>query len=121
MAEVSRENITDSLFCVFLRRIKKFSATIDSDALLSYQDNFNNAKKKVINKCYPYGATEVQAASCIERYSDVVIEVADYLYSKDGAAGEASHTENGVSRTYKSIDEILREVTPNVGTVFKEG
>lgn len=43
------------------------------------------------------------------------IEIAVYLYNKQGAEGETHHSENGVSRTYESAsvpESMLSDISP---------
>lgn len=66
---------------------------------------------------------------CELRHSDVVetkylntqIKIALELVAKQGAEGQISHTENGISRTYESADvspSLLSQVTPYIRTPF---
>lgn len=55
-----------------------------------------------------------------KRYLDLQYRIALDLYNKDGAEGELSHSENGISRSYESSwisEQLLREVIPIVGVV----
>ena len=48
------------------------------------------------------------------------IEIAVYLYNKQGAEGQTAHSENGISRTYESADvpeSMLRGIAPFVGGI----
>jgi hypothetical protein len=40
------------------------------------------------------------------------IRLAVVMYNKRGAEGEKSHNENGINRTYESVEELLKEVVP---------
>lgn len=106
---------TDEVFLKFLRRIHKYSDSISESDYLFYHDFYEDAQTAVINKRRPYGATDDQKTEALTTFSNIVVRVADYLFSKDGAAGETSHTENGVTRQYGSADipdSILQSVTP---------
>lgn len=49
------------------------------------------------------------------RYLDLQLRIAADLFAKEGAEGETSHSENGVSRAYSNAwvsEELLSEVTP---------
>ena len=50
----------------------------------------------------------------MERMYDIVKELALYDYNTVGAEGETNHSENSISRTWRSRDEILRQVIPFV-------
>ena len=48
------------------------------------------------------------------------IEIATYLYNKQGAEGETKHNENGVDRTYESAsipESMLSDISPVVQVV----
>ena len=47
------------------------------------------------------------------------VELTVRMVARRGGEGEISHSENGVSRTYGSVDDedILRTLTPYVGVV----
>lgn len=54
-----------------------------------------------------------------EKYHNVQIQMAIELYNKQGVEGQTSHSENGISRGYKSTaisDDLLTQVTPRVTT-----
>lgn len=104
-----------AVFEKFLRRIKKPLESLKEEEIPYYKDFYEDAVNAVMNKMRPFGYTEEQKEEGITRYSDVVVRVADYLYSKDGASGETIHTTSGVKRQYGSADipdEMLRSVTP---------
>lgn len=114
---VNMEEVEDDLFKKFLRRIHKYSATLSKDDYLFYRDFYEDAQTAVMNKMRPYGYTEEQKQEGVAKYSDVIVRVADYLYSKDGAIGETAHTASGVTRQYGGADipaDMLRTVTPFV-------
>ena len=49
------------------------------------------------------------------QYNDLQIQIAIFLYNKQGAEGEKSHDENGVNRSYENADipdSLLKEVIP---------
>lgn len=81
------------------------------DVLLSY---LNIAKRKMLNRMYPFGQP-VQAMDVPERYESLQLEIAVVLMNKRGAEGEVQHNENGVSRIYGNADipqALLAEITP---------
>lgn len=70
------------------------------------------AKQKILNRLYPFkpDATDVPV-----KYHALQCEIAAYLYNKQGAEGQLSHSENGVSRSYESGDvpeSLMRQITP---------
>lgn len=74
-----------------------------------------NAINEVCNRRYPFGYTEQQKESALQKYRNVIFNIAVYLYSKQGAEGENSHSESGTSRGYESAgipESYLISVTP---------
>ncbi len=67
------------------------------------------AKQLILNKRFPYGdqPTEVE-----NRYEQLQIELAISLFNERGAEGQKSHNENGVSRSWRTKDEIMHDVVP---------
>lgn len=64
------------------------------------------------NNRYPFGEIPEEIEP---RYNDLQLRMAVELYSKAGAEGETSHSENGVSRTYSAAwvsPELLGEIVP---------
>jgi len=87
----------------------------DEDSLLLAL--LNIAGQKILNRVYPYnhGIEDVPT-----RYEYKQLEIAVYLYNKQGAEGQIAHSENGISRTYGSADvpeSMLRGITPFVGGI----
>lgn len=75
------------------------------------------AGEKVLNRLYPY---RDDVKSVPEKYRNKQVEIALYLYNKQGAEGEIAHTENGISRSYASADipeDLLSGITPYVGVL----
>lgn len=73
--------------------------------------------QKILDRAYPYNPeiTEVP-----KRYEMKQIEIAVYLYNKQGAEGQIVHNENGINRTYESSDvpeSLMRGITPYVGVL----
>ena len=65
------------------------------------------AKEKILNKRYPFGTelTDVE-----ERYENLQCELTIALYNQQGGEGESSHSENGVSRSWRTVAQILEEI-----------
>lgn len=100
-----------------LTALKALLGVTDKDALLTaYLDM---AAEAILNRCYPFGSRGDEVPS---RYYNLQLEIAIYLYNKQGAEGQLTHSENGISRTYESASipaSMLNKVVPYVGT-FKE-
>ena len=89
--------------------------SVADELLLTYLED---AKGIVLNRRYPFGypeGTEVEP-----KYETVQVKIALELFSKRGAEGEVSHSENGISRGYESASvspSLLNMVIPKVGGV----
>lgn len=86
---------------------------ITEDALLD--DLLESAKAAIFQRRFPYSDYPETVEN---RYLDLQVRLAVFLYNKRGAEGQTAHSENGVSRTYEGADipvGMLREVTPMVG------
>ena len=80
------------------------SIDVDIEVLRAY---LNLAKEKILNKRYPHDHTKTEID---ERYDNLHCELTIALYNQQGAEGEKSHNENGVSRSYRTVAEILEEI-----------
>jgi len=90
------------------------------DGLLSLL--IQQADSVIIKKRYPFGATDEQKANALLEYADIELNIAVYLYNKQGAEGQTSHNENGVNRGYESAGipaSYTRDITPFVGSIIK--
>ena len=75
------------------------------------------AEGKILERLYPYDHSKETMPT---RYVGKQIEIAVYLYNKQGAEGQTAHSENGISRTYESADvpeSMLRGIAPFVGGI----
>jgi hypothetical protein len=99
-----------------LQTLKLLTGATDSEddlllALLSL------AEGKILERLYPYDHSKETLPT---RYVGKQIEIAVYLYNKQGAEGQTAHNENGISRTYESADvpeSMLRGIAPFVGGI----
>lgn len=75
------------------------------------------AKARIINKAYPFGdGTETFP----EKYDELHVRLAHYIFLRQGAEGETVHLENGISRHWEDGDvpaTLLREITPAGGAL----
>lgn len=74
----------------------------------------NRAIRKVCAKRYPYGYTDKEKETAVERYRDTIFSAAVYYWAKQGSEGQNSHSENGISRSYQSEEELYFDVVPMV-------
>lgn len=75
------------------------------------------ACQNVLNRRYPFGYTEKQELVAISQYSNVVFRAVVYAYNMQGAEGESSHNENGISRTYIDEDKLYTEIVSMCGVL----
>ena len=73
----------------------------------------HSAAQKILDRLYPYNR-ERYADGVPEEYGYLHCELAARLFLRRGGEGETSHEENGVNRTYASVDDedILSRLTP---------
>ena len=85
----------------------------DTDAVL---DNvLADAEALVLNRMYPFGYPDGTVVPT--RYERIQVQLAAELYSKRGAEGQISHSENGISRSWPEKSALLSRVMPQVGSV----
>lgn len=87
----------------------------DEDNLLSLL--LETAGNKLLERLYPYDSSKTVVPV---RYQTKQIEIALFLYNKQGAEGQTSHSENGINRTYENADipeSLLQGITPFVGVM----
>jgi len=67
------------------------------------------AKSAILNRLNKESITEVP-----EKYVGVQLQLAVRYFNRQGAEGESTHDENGIKRTYGSVndEDLLSEVTP---------
>lgn len=90
-------------------KIEKMKSLLGEEDSELYEVYLLQAKEKILNKLYPYGTTKTEVP---ERYSNLQIELAITLYNQSGVEGQDKHTENGISRSWRSETAILAELTP---------
>ena len=67
----------------------------------------------MLERLYPYDDSKT-ATDIPERYDTIQCELAARYFLRRGGQGEINHEENGVNRTYGSVDDedILKRLTP---------
>lgn len=83
------------------------------------------AKQKILRKLYPFdkSKTGFDDEKDESSLSNIQIRAASFLYLKQGAEGEVSHTEGEVERDYGSEDipsVIFEDITPYLGVLDYE-
>lgn len=74
------------------------------------------AEAMILNKMYPFGYPEDMEVPV--RYERLQIKLAIELYTQRGAEGQASHSENGTTRTWPTVSRILSQIAPHCGSVI---
>ena len=71
------------------------------------------ALNAMLERLYPYDS-EKEEGDLPVRYDAIQCELAARYFLRRGGQGEMNHEENGVNRTYASVDDedILRRLTP---------
>lgn len=76
-----------------------------------------SAKHAILSRRFPYGEYPDDVEP---RYKDLQYRIAIDLYNKQGAEGQTSMSENGISRVYESSwisAQLLGEITPYCKTI----
>lgn len=77
-----------------------------------------SAEAIILSHRFPYGdGTE----KLEPRFYDLQVRIAVELYSKQGAEGQLSHSENGIARSYESAGvspSLIQEITPKAGRIL---
>lgn len=83
--------------------------TAASDALISVY--LDDAKAAILRRRYPFGIPENADVEAI--YEMLQVKLATRYYLRRGGEGETRHSENGIDRTYGSVndEDLLMEVT----------
>lgn len=81
-------------------------------------DMLQVAAAQILNRMYPFGY--IDGTTIPPRYERLQVELAVELFTKRGAEGQASHTENGTTRTWATESQLLRRIMPLVGSVMTD-
>lgn len=70
-----------------------------------------SAQSAILNRLYPYDSTHTEVPA---QYEDLQCKLAARYYFRAGGEGEIMHSENGINRTYSSVndEDLLMEVMP---------
>ena len=74
------------------------------------------ASQRIFDWVYPFGGAPDVLPS---QYDIIQCELAERMIARRGGEGEISHSENGIDRTYATVDDedILRRLTPYIGVI----
>lgn len=73
------------------------------------------AESLILNRMYPFGYDE--GTTVPVRYENIQVQLATELFTRRGAEGEASHTENGTTITWANRSSLLDRIMPHCGSV----
>lgn len=93
----------------------KLQIAPDTAADSVLESELSAAGALILMRMYPFGYPDGQTVPA--RYERIQIELAVELYSKRGAEGQTSHSENGTSRTWPEKSRLLNMIMPHVGSV----
>lgn len=99
-------------------KIKSLSIRISPDTASDdvLNDTLAIAGALILNKMYPFGyPADIVVPAC---YEQIQIQLAVELYSKRGAEGQTSHSENGISRSWPEKNRLLAQIMPHCGSVM---
>lgn len=71
-----------------------------------------DAHDAILNRMYPFGVPD--GTGFPEKYETLACKLAVRFISRRGAEGESAHNENGISRSYATVDDddLLCVITP---------
>lgn len=74
------------------------------------------AANRILNHVWPFGGAPAEWPA---QYDLVQVQLTVRMIARIGGEGETAHSENGISRTYGSVDDedILQQLVPYVGVV----
>ena len=87
----------------------------DTDTEEVLDNVLDDAEALILNRMYPFGYPDGTVVP--SRYERIQVQLAAELYSKRGAEGQISHSENGISRTWLEQSALLKRVIPHVGSL----
>jgi DNA packaging protein, QLRG family len=85
--------------------------TISEDVVNTF---FQLSKNAILLRRYPF-VQDVSNKALPSMYDSLCVRLAVYMYNKQGAEGEISHTENGVSIKWENGDlpeSLMSEIIP---------
>ena len=96
-------------------KITRVQTLLDNDASASASlvtILLDDAESAILNRIYPFGIPE--DAEMPTRYESIQCKLAQRYFLRRGAEGEIAHNENGVNRTYDSVDDedLFKTVVP---------
>ena len=101
-------------------KLEKLKIWIEPDSLSKshLQLLLESAGNAILNRLYPIERPD--GATVPARYDMLQVQIAVELYSKQGAEGESSHSENGISLDYEYAGispSLLNQIVPYDGVL----
>lgn len=93
---------------------KDFNITDSDKILLEYEVDRAIAE---INKCRRFTPTDT--VLCDKKYESLIIPLCVSAFSKSGAEGQTSHSENGIVRNYTSGGDYPKDVLNGIIPLIK--
>lgn len=102
--------MTDAEKIAMVKNLVENDATATDDLVRVY---LRLACFKMLERLYPYDTTK-EESDIPSRYDTIQCELSARLFLRRGSEGENNHEENGVNRSYGSVDDedILNRLTP---------
>lgn len=77
----------------------------------------NKAEAQIRNRMYPFGYKKTEPFVVPAQYEYLQCDLAGRYFDRRGAEGEVSHSENGIGRTYGTVndEDLLMEVMQVIG------
>lgn len=90
--------------------LKAFLDVDESDKILPIL--LRQAKRNVVSKRYPFGATDTEKEKAYTQYENVIFDAVVYAFNKQGAEGQSAHSENGINRSYIDESSLYDDIVP---------
>lgn len=102
--------MTDSEKISMVKALVDNDPTATNDLIKVY---LRIANGKMLERLYPFD-TDKGDCDLPDRYETIQCELASRLFLRRGGEGELNHEENGVNRTYGTVDDedLLSRLTP---------
>ena len=98
-----------------LQKLQDLTGSEDSTLLTLC---LNIAKNSILQRLYPFDQTRTELP---QRFEDICVKIAQYVFDKNGTEGEIRHNENGVDITWGSDnlipEDMLSAIVPYVGFI----
>ena len=102
--------MTENEKIAMVRALVDNDPTASDDLIKVYLRLANSTR---LERLYPFDADK-EESDLPERYETIQCELASRLFLRRGGEGETNHEENGVNRTYATVDDedLLSRLTP---------